>query len=147
MNRYISLSSYDNFMLFVSRLFGAFFCDCCWEKRKKLEKLYDEVEERITKELDVVRLLKKVNNQNAATKASLLDSDLKFQINHAYKNIIDLDKESSEEEEEDEKNETVQKISPSSVINLTSLKQHKGNLKRMLDEAKIRARARRNLDG
>lgn len=143
-NRAITLSSYDNFMLFVSRLLGMFFCECCWDKRKKLERMYDEVEERITKELDVVRLLKKVNNQNAAMKASLLEPDLKFQINHAYKNVIDLDKESSDEDEEAKEvgDNPVTKVSP-----LGDQKLSKSQSKKTSDDAKLKARVRKTLDG
>lgn len=113
-NRPIVLSYYDNVMLFFSRLLGTLACCCCWGKRKKLEKMYDEVEERITKELDVVKLIKSVNDSKLAMKASLMDPDLKFQITHSYKNIVDLDRETSDDEDEepDDKGDVTQKVAP-----------------------------------
>lgn len=63
--------------------------------------MYDEVEERITKELDVVKLLKKVNDQKIALKATLMDPDLKFQIAHSYQFVLDLDSDSSSTSEDE----------------------------------------------
>ena len=78
-NRPIVLSAFDNVMLFTSRLLGSFFCcDSCWKKREKLEKMFDLTEERITKELDIVRVMKSVNNSKQVMEASLIDKDTMF---------------------------------------------------------------------
>ena len=96
-HRPIVLSAYDNVMLFTSRLLGTLFCcDSCWKKRGKLEKMYDLTEERITKELDIVRVMKSVNDSKQVMAASLIDRDTKFQIAHSYKNVLDLDRTDSD---------------------------------------------------
>ena len=61
--------------------------------------MYDEVEERITKELDVTKLIKAVNMSKLALKASMINPKLKFQIAHSYKNVIDVDADSSSDED------------------------------------------------
>jgi hypothetical protein len=68
--------------------------------------MYDETEERITKELNIVRVMKSVNNSKQVMKASLFDKDTKFTMAHSYKNVLDLDAES----EEDIENEGIVKV-------------------------------------
>ena len=77
--------------------------------------MYDEVEERITRELDVVKLIKGVNQSKLALKASLLDPKRKFQIAHSYKSVIDVDEETSTEEEPADSN--APDFGPKTVLN------------------------------
>ena len=50
---------------------------------------------RIEKELDILKIMKSIRNVKILMKNSLLSPDVKFQIAHADKNLIDL--EASEE--------------------------------------------------
>lgn len=54
-----------------------------------------EGKRRIEKELDIVKIMKSIRNVKILMKNSLLSPDVKFQIAHAEKNLIDL--ETSEE--------------------------------------------------
>lgn len=54
---------------------------------------------RIEKELDILKIMKSIRNVKILMKNSLLSPDVKFQIAHADKNVIDLElsEESSSE--------------------------------------------------
>lgn len=105
-NRPIVLSFFDDVLLFFSRLLGSAACCCCWNKRKKLEKMYEVVEERIIKELDVVKLLKSVKDSKLALKAAIMEPDFKFHIRNSGAHVLNLDKETSEDEDENAVDET-----------------------------------------
>ena len=46
---------------------------------------------RIEKELDILKIMKSIRNVKILMKNSLLSPDVKFQIAHADKNVIDLE--------------------------------------------------------
>lgn len=54
----ISLSFFDKFMLYFSLSipFSEFFCGNCWRKHKKLIKMYEEAEEKIEQEYNIVKI-------------------------------------------------------------------------------------------
>lgn len=73
-----------------------FCCSVNLRKEKKLYNLFLEGQTKLEKELDVVKLLKRLRHHDIALKASILcDSDKREQVKHARKNLIDID--SSEE--------------------------------------------------
>lgn len=61
--------------------------------------LYDKSMTLIDKDLDLVKLNKRVRNMNILMKSKLLDDEDKYQIAHNVKNIINL--ESSEDQEQE----------------------------------------------
>lgn len=79
-------------MLFFSNILGAFSCfNSCSKKNSKLTKLYKKAENRINKELDIVKILTNVRNLKILLKNSMIDEQVRFEIAHADKNLISLD--------------------------------------------------------
>ena len=60
----IDLSFCDKFMLYFSlRLpFSNFFCGSCWRKNGKFIKMYEEVEKKIEKQLNIVKITNTLRN-------------------------------------------------------------------------------------
>ena len=54
----ISLSFFDKFMLYFSLKlpFSDFYCGSCWRKHGKLMKMYEEAEEKIEQEHNIVKI-------------------------------------------------------------------------------------------
>lgn len=102
-HRHIKIHLVDNIMLYFSRILGVFCSKCCFSKKDKLQRLYDEGEDKLSMELDIVKILKTIRDMKILVKGTLMnDEDTKFQVKHAPKNILNLDDtdESSSTEEE-----------------------------------------------
>ena len=87
---------FENILLYISDsplgfLIPSFLC----KKKKRLLKMIHDGKKRIEKELDILKIMKSIRNVKILMKNSLLSPDVKFQIAHADKNLIDL--EASEE--------------------------------------------------
>lgn len=94
-HRYIDVSLADNIMLYFSRIFGVVCSNCCFSKKFKLQKLYEEGEEKLSNELDIVKILKTLRDMKILLKGTLLsDPGTKFHVKHAPKNILNLDETS-----------------------------------------------------
>ena len=58
--------------------------------------MYKKSEDKIDTELDVTKLMKTIRDMKTIIKGTLMEnSQTKFQVKHAPKNIIDLDESSS----------------------------------------------------
>ena len=79
-------------------MFGGYFPQWCFggEKRQKLMKLFDMAEERLEKEMNMVKMIKGLRTIKILMKNSLLSKEIQDQISHTDKNIINLDTSSSE---------------------------------------------------
>lgn len=54
-------------------------------------KLYKKAEVQINEDLDVVKIIKLIREMNILTSHSMMNKFTKFQIDHAYKNVINLE--------------------------------------------------------
>ena len=87
----IKITWQDNLRLFLANSLGGLFCDCCWGKKRKMQRLYEEGQDRIETELDLVKLMKNLRNMKVLMRNSLMNKQVKFDILHSYKNLINLD--------------------------------------------------------
>jgi len=82
----------------------------CWKRKDKFTYLYDESCEKIDKEFNVIKILKKVKQMRILIKNSLMTPSIKTHIEHDPSNLIWLSHssscESSQEEEVKELNES-----------------------------------------
>jgi hypothetical protein len=47
-------------MLYLSRMFGCFFSEGCWDKKTKLNNLYNQAEKKIEENLDLLNIVGKL---------------------------------------------------------------------------------------
>ena len=99
-HRSIALYPKDKILLYFSNMMGFSFGNC-WSKRKKLQNLFDEASERIEKQFDVVKIVKGLREVKILMENSFMTDDIKKQLKHDKKIIIDL----SSNEETDSNNE------------------------------------------
>ena len=81
-------------------------------KYKKLTKLYNEADEKICNDLNVVKLIKNLRDLRIMVNSTMMDRMTKFQIDHSKKNIINIESsvESSESFGSDHSNESEKKL-------------------------------------
>ena len=65
--------------------------------------MYEESDERIDAELDIVRMLRDLRNAKILLSNTMMDKTTKFEIAHNDKNLIRLDTSDEEEDESEEK--------------------------------------------
>lgn len=70
---------------------GRCFPVCCWPKSKKVLRLYEEGQERIDRELDIVKIIKTLRMSKIFLKSSLITPEVRFAILHAEQNYINID--------------------------------------------------------
>ena len=91
-HRAINIGCYDSMCLFVSNLLGDLFCcKLCWNKQEKLTKVYEETNDRLESELDIVKLLRTLRNSKILLKNTILNDKMRFEIAHSEKNVVGLD--------------------------------------------------------
>ena len=89
----------DNIRLYFANLLGPMCSTCCFPKRDKFKKLYEEGEDKIESELNIVKIMKTLRDMKILLKGTLMnDVGTKFQVKHAAKNILNLDDTSDLEE-------------------------------------------------
>ena len=98
MHRHINLSSKDNICLYLANQLGCLFPCICWSKREKLQRLYEKSNERIDKELDLIKVVKNMKSFRVFLKNFLMTDKIKFELAHSMKNCIDIDTDSDEDE-------------------------------------------------
>ena len=87
---------FENILLYISDSpFGFLIPEFLWKKKKRLLKMIHDGKRRIERELDILKIMKSIRNVKILMKNSSLSPEVKFQIAHAEKNLIDL--EASEE--------------------------------------------------
>ena len=98
-------------MLYFSNILGCFCSKCCFPKRDKLQTLYSEGEDKINRELDIVKILKTLRDIKIFLKSTTMnDKDTKFSVKHAPKNLLNLDTsiDESDNNEEETLNQRIQ---------------------------------------
>lgn len=93
------MSFCDSAALFLANHLGCLSFLMCWRKREKLQKLFEQSQKRIDDELDIVKVIKNIRVFKILLKTFLLNDNIKFEIAHQRKNIIDL--EESEQLDDD----------------------------------------------
>ena len=64
-----------------------------WPKQKKFKAIYEAGLERLNKDFDLMNIIKDIRYLKMLTKFQFKpDEEMKFQINHCMKNLINLDK-------------------------------------------------------
>lgn len=87
----VELSNYDKCMYFLKLVMGRCFPTLCWKKHNKLTMLFHEGKSRIQKELDIVKIIKTLRYTRILMKNSLLTPEMRFKIEHAERNFINID--------------------------------------------------------
>ena len=104
----IVLTTSDFVKLYFARMLGCFFPSKIFQKREKLLKLYYIAEERINKEMNMVKLIKGLRNIKILMKNSMMSKDVRFQLEHVDKNVINLD--TSSDDSQKDTNDRMQNI-------------------------------------
>lgn len=97
MHRKIKIRLMDHFCFNISRT-SAGFCitKACWKRKDKFDKLYDKAYKQIQNELDLKRLMKNMRNLKLVMKNSMLTPEVKYQLAHMEKNVLNVDTTSEE---------------------------------------------------
>lgn len=90
----------DQIALYTANRLGCLFPCICWKKRDKLQRLYTFSEDRIQKELDLIKVVRNMKSFKILLKNFLMTDKVKFEITHSIKNILDIDTDSDEEEQD-----------------------------------------------
>jgi len=92
--------------LFISK---NFMIECCWTHNtgKRLNKLFDEGEERIETNLDIVKIIRTMRNQKIVVKQLLDQHLIKKMISQSSKVCINLDSEDDVDEADLDKTEDI----------------------------------------
>ena len=64
--------------------------------------MYKEGQERLEKEFDIARILKKLRDLNTFVKNKMIDEKTKVEIKNSYKNVIAIDTDELDESQPDE---------------------------------------------
>lgn len=99
-HRIIRVSTCNNLRLFCANLCGCLYCKFCWSKRDKFQRLYEQSDERIARQLDVVTIMQNIHKLRILLKNSLLSPEVNYLMHHSEKFLIDLDNLDSESSEE-----------------------------------------------
>ena len=82
----------DKLLLYLKKNWG---CNCVskfWKNGHKFEKIYEKGQARIDHELNIVRFMNNLRNVKILLKASLMkDPEVKTQVKHNKKNLIEID--------------------------------------------------------
>ena len=62
-----------------------------------MNKLYDDGVQKLTNELNVVKIVKNLRHLKILLKDTIINSDVKYQLEHAQKNIIYIDEQDENE--------------------------------------------------
>ena len=97
-HRHINLRIIDQVALYFANLMGVCFPCICWSKKEKLQRLFERSDDRIQKELDLIKVVRNMKSFKILLKNFLMTDKVKFEIAHSAKNCLDIDTESDEEE-------------------------------------------------
>ena len=79
----------DYIILFIYSICECLFYKNCW--KNKLKKLLKKGREKLHEEVDIIKILKELRDLKVIIKHSLMNPEIKFQIQHTEENLIDLD--------------------------------------------------------
>ena len=92
MHRKIKIRLMDHFCFNISKT-SVGFCitKSCWARKDKFDKLYSKAYTQIQNELDLKRLMKNMRNLKLVMKNSMLTPEVKYQLLHMEKNVLNVD--------------------------------------------------------
>ena len=104
-HRLARVSLKDSLFLYLyNRFYCSSFKNWCWfwtwRKRSPLQKLYRETQDRLEKELNIVKLLRSRRIVSILTKQLVDGDEVSFELAHQPKNIIDCDAGSEDSDAE-----------------------------------------------
>ena len=76
-NRIIQLSTKDNVLLYISYYLKFLCFDCCWSKKRKLQKMFDDGTQKIENHFDVIKIVKSLKKLKILMENSFLTEDVK----------------------------------------------------------------------
>ena len=97
----IRVNNFDSLRLFFNNVCFGLCCKMCFSKVDKFSKLYEKGEERIEKQLDVIKLIHNLQKIKILMKNSLMSPEIEHQMLHSEKFLIDLDNTDSESNDDD----------------------------------------------
>lgn len=104
-HRYIKVKMVDKVLLFLALKLGSCFpLFACWKRGRKFKKMYETGQERLEKELNIVKILRSLRFIKILMKNSLMSPQVKFEIKHSGKNLIVLDETQESDSDDDVKN-------------------------------------------
>ena len=115
MHRAIKLHYKDNICLYISNILGCLFPSLLWPNKKKFQKMYMLTKKKLNKELNIIKLIKNLRNQKILAKNSLLTNEVKAQINHQEKNLLNLE-DTSDFDSNDPSSEESEVVNPEEII-------------------------------
>ena len=77
-NRFISLRKIDSFLLYLANSMGSCFPNKLWSKKKKLQRLYEEGNDRIEAKLNIVKIAKHQTDVKVLLRNSMLSDDILY---------------------------------------------------------------------
>ena len=100
----IRLSTKDSTVLYFNNLFASVGCKCLdrCTNQSRLQKLFEEGNDRLEKEFNMVKLIRNLRNIKILMKNSFMSEKIKYEIKHSDFNLINL---SSDDDEHDVQNE------------------------------------------
>ena len=96
----IRIKMFDGIRLYIANSMGCFFPRFCWRNVNKFQQIYEETNDKIDGELNIVKIIRNLKDIKILMKYSLLTPELKHQIRHSEKYLIDIDK--NEEADQDD---------------------------------------------
>lgn len=82
-HRYVRLRLLDDLKLFFSNHFQLCFCDCLWNNKSKMQRLYEKGAGKIEQELDIVQIMNDLRHLKILMKSSLMTRKIEFEIAHS----------------------------------------------------------------
>lgn len=71
-HRIIKISLKDKLMYYIYNQIGLLFCcGICWSNKKKITSLIDEAQDRLDKELNIVKMIQNLRNMKIMLKCSM----------------------------------------------------------------------------
>ncbi len=116
----INVHLWVSIRLYFSRTSCKFCChSLCWRNKHKFEKLFKVGERRLTKELDVSKIIKNIKDMKICMRHSIMTDAIKREIAHTNKKIIDLDDTGQESSEVNE--DTLEDLQPTTFTSLNTI--------------------------
>ena len=96
-HRYIDIKTKYWVKVYFARILGDCCCNCMFKRKDRFMKLYERGQDRVEAELNIVKIMKSLRDMKILMKNSMMDKQVRYQIRHSEKNILNLDSTSSEE--------------------------------------------------
>ena len=102
----IRISNLNNVKLFLANFFNRLCCSCCWKKKEKFQSLFEQCQDKVDSQLDVMKLIQNLAKLKIILKNSLMSPEIVCQIQHSAKFLVDIDNLSDESDDDDDDDES-----------------------------------------